>query len=70
MLQQIKAPFSVMDKVDHRFLDIQKTLDSLSSDLHRQEVGAAKQSTNVIDPKHEDIFWQRGLLGCSSPKIL
>ena len=59
-----------MDKADHRFCDLQKTLDSLSSDLHRQEVGAEKQSVKVIDLKHEDIFWQKGLLGYSSPKSL
>ena len=59
-----------MDKADHRFCDLQKTLDSLSSDLHRQGVGAEKQSVKLIDLKHEDIFWQKGLLGYSSPKSL
>lgn len=29
-----------------------------------------KQSAKVTDPKHEDTFWQKGLLGYSSPKIL
>ena len=29
-----------------------------------------KQSIKVIDPKHEDKFWQKRLLGYSSPKIL
>ena len=65
-----KAPFSVMDKADHRFRDLQKTLDSLSSELHRQGVGAVKQSAKVIDLKHDDMFWQKGLLGYSSPKVL
>lgn len=63
VLQWNKAPFSVIDKAGHRFHDLQKTLDSLSSDLHRQGVGAVKQSAKVIDQKHEDIlFWQRELL--------
>ena len=70
VLQRNKVPFSVMDKADHRFRDLQKTLDSLSSELHRQGVGAVKQSAKVIDPKHEDMFWQKGLLGYSSPKVL
>ena len=70
VLQRNKAPFSVMDKTDHRFRDLQKTLDSLSSDLHRQGVGAVKHTAKVIDPKHEDIFWQKGLLGYSTPKVL
>ena len=57
-------------KADHRFRDLLKTLDSLSSDLHRQGVGAVKQNAKVIDPVHEGVFWQKGLLGHSSPKIL
>ena len=70
VLQKNKAPFSVVDKNDHRFRDLLKTLDSLSSELHRQGVGAIKHSAKVIDPKHEDVFWQEGLLGYSSPKVL
>ena len=61
---------AVMDKIDHKFCDLQKTLDSLSSDLHRQGVGAVKHTAKVVDPKHEDIFRQKGLLGCSTPKVL
>lgn len=70
VLQNNKAPFSVVDKNDHRFRDLLKTLDSLSSDLHRQGVGAIKHSAKVIDPNHEDVFWREGLLGYSTPKIL
>ena len=70
VLQRNKAPFSVVDKNDHRFRDLIKTLDSLSSDLHRQGVGAVKHNAKVIDPKHEDVFWREGLLGYSSPKVL
>ena len=29
-----------------------------------------KYTAKVIDPKHEDIFWQKGLLGYSTPKVL
>ena len=47
-----------------------KTLNSLSSDLHRQGVGVVKQSAKVIEMMHEDMFWQKGVLGYSSPKIL
>ena len=70
VLQKNKAPFSVIDKNDHRFRDLIKTLDSLSSDLHRQGVGAVKHNAKVINPKHEDVFWWEGLLGYSSPKVL
>ena len=70
VLQSNKAPFSVLDKSDHRFRDFLKTLDSLSSELHRQGVGVSKNSAKVIDPSHEDIFWASSLLGYSSPKVL
>ena len=70
VLQSNKAPFSVLDKSDHRFRDLLKTLGSVSSELHRQGVGATKHSAEVIDPKHEDIFWEKSLLGYSTPKVL
>ena len=44
--------------------------DSLSSELHRHGVGAVKLSAKINDPKHGDIFWQKSLLGHSSPKVL
>jgi len=70
VLQSNKAPFSVLDKSDYRFRDLLKTLDSLSSELHRRGIGATKDSAKVIDPKHEDIFWEIGLLGYTTPKII
>ena len=70
VLQSNKAPFSVLDKGDCRFKDLHKTLDSLSSDMHRQGIGATKNSAKVIVPEHEGIFWQKLLLGYSTPKVL
>ena len=70
VLQGNKAPFSVLDKGDARFRDVLKTLDSLSSDMHRQGIGATKNSAKVIEYEHEDIFWQKSLLGCSTPMVL
>ena len=63
VVQSNKAPFSILDKSDHRFRDLLKTLDSLSSELHSQGIGATKNSAEVIDPKHEDII----ILGEISP---
>ena len=63
-------PFSVLDKSDHRFRDLQKPLDSVGSELYRQGIGATKKSAQVIDPKHEDLFLEKGLLGLSSPRVL
>ena len=70
ILQENKAPFSILDKDDRRFKDLLKTMDTLCSDLHRQGIGATKNSAKVIEPIHEDIFWQKGLLGFSTPKVL
>ena len=47
-----------------------KTLDSLSSEMHRSGVGTIRNSAKVIDIEHERIFWEKGLLGMSTPKIL
>ena len=69
-LQENKAPFSILDKDDYRFKDLLKTLDTLCSDLHRQGIGSTKNSAKVIELDDEDIFWQKGLLGFSTPKLL
>lgn len=70
VLQSNGAPFSVLDKADHRFRDLLKTLDTVSSELHKHGVGATKHSAEVIDPEHEDVFWEKGLLGFTTPKVL
>ena len=33
-----------------------ETLDTVSSEQHREDAEAKKQSTGVIIPEHEDIF--------------
>ena len=70
VLQSNQAPFSLVDKGDSRFRPLLKTLDSLSSELHRSGVGAIRNSAKVIEIEHERIFWEKGLLGMSTPKIL
>ena len=42
-------------------------MDTVSSDLHKDGVGAGKYFAPIINPKHEDL---RGLPGFSSPKVL
>ena len=70
ILQNNQAPFSVVDKGDPRFCPLLKTLDSLSSELHHSGVGVAKNSAKVIESDHESLFWEKGLLGSSTPKVL
>ena len=60
----------MLDKTNPCFRDLLKTLDSVSSDLHRQGVGATKHSAPIISQEHEELFWKKGLLGLSSPKVL
>ena len=69
-LQRNQAPFSVLDKSDSRFRDLLRTLDSLTCKLHKDGVGVVKQSAKVISIEHEDIFWEKGLLGFSTPNTL
>ena len=42
VIQENKAPFSILDKDDYRFKDLLNTLDTLCSNLHRQGMGATK----------------------------
>ena len=70
VLQSNQAPFSVLDKGDYRFRNLLKTLDSLSSELHSAGIGASKNSAKVIEVEDENMFWQKGILGYSTPKIL
>ena len=69
-LQSNDAPFSILDKNNPQFHDRIKTLNMVSSSLHKDGAGASKHSVPIIDSKHEDLFWERGLFGSSSPKVL
>ena len=57
LLQENKAPFSILDKGDHRFKDLLHTLDTMCSNLHRQGIGATKNSAKVIELHHKDIYY-------------
>jgi len=69
-LQENKAPFSVFDKQNPAFTNLFKTLDVMSSTLHREGVGATKRHAEVISVDHEQTFWDNGMLGYSTPRIL
>ena len=45
-------------------------MDSVSSNLHCQGIGANRNSAPVIDPRDENLFWERGLLGYRPAKVL
>ena len=69
VLQSNKAPFSILDKGDLRFRDLTKTLDTVSSSLHKEGIGV-KNSASVISMDDENSFWEKGVLGLSTPKLL
>ena len=69
-MQANKVPFLLLDRSDDRFRELHLTLDSVSSDLHRQGVGAVRKSAAVISSEDEDLFWEKGLLGTTSPAVL
>ena len=69
-LQRNEAPFSVLDKSDSRFRDLLRTLDSVTCKLHKDGVGVVKHSARVITVEHEDVFWEKGVLGYSTPRTL
>ncbi len=70
ILKDSKVPFSILNKTDQHFSDLQRTLDSITSDLHREGVGLAKKSATVITFQHEYLFWEKGILGLDTPKAL
>ena len=69
-LQLNGATFSVFDKNDARFRNLLKTLDTISCDLHKQGIGATKNSAKIIDEGHECLFWEKKLLGFNTPRVL
>ena len=64
------APFSIFNKEDPQFRDLQHTVDSISSNLHKKGIGAAHKSTLVVTIEDKIAFWATGLLGMSTPQIL
>ena len=58
VIKSNNMPFSALDKGDYRFRDLLKTLDSVSSDLHHQGIGANRNSSPVIDSRDENLFWE------------
>ena len=59
-----------MNKEDPSFRELFLTLDTVTSTLHRQGIGAIKDSASVISYEHETIFWQKKILGYDTPKTL
>ena len=70
VLKENKAPFSILDDGHPELRELCKTLDVVSSSLHKEGIRAHQKSAPVIEVHHEDEFWTMGLLGYSTPKLL
>ena len=64
------ADFSILNKNDPAFRELMLTLDSITSNLHRCGVGVTRKNAPVIPIDHENVFWDKGLLGFDDPKAL
>ena len=40
------------------------------SNLHREGIDVEKHSAPVVRPEDELLYWEKGFLGCGSPKLL
>ena len=47
-----------------------RTLDTVSSELHREGIGAQHKSASVISYEDENVLWERRLLGDDLPRVL
>ena len=65
-----KTCFAILDRGDVCFRVLHLTLDSVSSELHSVGIGVSRKSAPVISLKSEDLSWEKGALGTSSPTLL
>ena len=56
-----------LNKLDARFTDLHRTMDSVCSQLHSEGFGAFKKSAPVISFEDQQLLWDAGLLGLDSP---
>ena len=70
ILRANKAHFSILDKGDSCFRPLLNTMDTISSDLHREGIGAERKSAGVITHEDEVKMWEDGALGLSPLKVL
>ena len=69
-MEENKAPFPILNKGNLIFCELLLTLDIVTSSLHRQGIGTTKYSALVISFEHEDLMWEKQLLGYHTPKAL
>ena len=70
IFRENKALFSILNKGDPQFHDLQRTMDLVSSELHRKGIGTECKHASVITIEDEDALWAAGSFGTSTPLSL
>lgn len=67
-----RDPFlpNFLDQKDGHFRRLQGTCETVFWQLRQSGVGAHPKKTPVISQDKENILWESGVLGCSTPKSL
>ena len=66
MMHANKVPFNIFDKSDMQFRDLHMTLDTVCVSLRKEGIGASVKHADVISLEHEELMWQKGVLGVHS----
>lgn len=66
--QILKQNGALLDRGDPSFHELLFALDTATSSWHRQGVGATRKSAPIISSEHENMLWDKGLLGYDHPK--
>ena len=68
--RMLKDNGAILDKGNPVFRELLLTLDTVTSGLLRQGIGATRKSAPIISREHEMLFWEKCLHGYDSPKSL
>ena len=55
---------------DTQFANFRKTLDGEMKSLQKKGIGTRKRQAEILTEAHEELLWEKGLLGDHSPQAL
>ena len=65
-----KVPYNILDGNDLRFQDLNRTLDTINSELHCDGIGVTVKKAEVLSKELEQSCWDASSLGYSTPTVL